>query len=264
MKKNNNICKFTASNSTSTLSTANFVFETDPSNFNKSSASSNRINLVTSGKSTIATDAGTFRIEEGDVFFTFSALPATVRDAENFEYMYISFSGARCDELFQRFGITPKNCVFKCNDGTMLFWQNSLIKANDKNLDLISESVLLYTLGELTAHTVTAEDKLLDVILMTIDENFSDCTFDLGALSDKIGYNAKYISRVFTKSMGITFSKYLTNTRIRNAIFLIEQGVTSVKNLALLSGYSDPLYFSGVFKSITGSSPTSYIEKLKG
>ena len=46
--------------------------------------------------------------------------------------------------------------------------------------------------------------------------------------------------------MSITFSAYLTNVRLKHAVFLMEQNVTSIKNIALLCGYKDPLYFSNV------------------
>jgi transcriptional regulator GlxA family with amidase domain len=59
----------------------------------------------------------------------------------------------------------------------------------------------------------------------------------------------------------MTFSDYVKNIRIRHAVFLIEQGVRVVKNVALLSGFSDPLYFSGCFRKIVGMSPTEYIAK---
>ncbi|MDD6478723.1 MAG: AraC family transcriptional regulator [Oscillospiraceae bacterium] len=36
----------------------------------------------------------------------------------------------------------------------------------------------------------------------------------------------------------------------------------SIKNVALLSGFTDPLYFSTVFKNKTGSSPKTYIKNL--
>ena len=38
----------------------------------------------------------------------------------------------------------------------------------------------------------------------------------------------------------------------------MQQGITSVQNVAALSGYRDPLYFSRVFKSIVGVSPSVY------
>lgn len=51
----------------------------------------------------------------------------------------------------------------------------------------------------------------------------------------------------------------MKNLRINHAVFLMEQGITSVKNIAFLSGYKDPLYFSGVFKKTLGLSPSEYL-----
>ena len=45
------------------------------------------------------------------------------------------------------------------------------------------------------------------------------------------------------------------------AVFLMDQGVTAIKNVALLSGYKDPLYFSNVFKKAVGLTPSEYISK---
>jgi len=43
--------------------------------------------------------------------------------------------------------------------------------------------------------------------------------------------------------------------------FLIEQGITAVKNIAFLCGYQDPLYFSNVFKKTFGISPSDFISR---
>ena len=63
--------------------------------------------------------------------------------------------------------------------------------------------------------------------------------------------------------MGITYSEYLKNLRIKYAISLFEHGIESVKNVAFLSGFSDPLYFSTVFKSNIGVPPKEYKNKIK-
>jgi AraC-like DNA-binding protein len=53
----------------------------------------------------------------------------------------------------------------------------------------------------------------------------------------------------------------LKGLRIRRAVFYMEEGVNSVKNVALLSGYSDPLYFSKVFGSEMGITPKEFIKQ---
>ena len=58
--------------------------------------------------------------------------------------------------------------------------------------------------------------------------------------------------------MGMGYSEYLKNYRIKYAVTLLEHGIDSVKSVAFLSGFSDPLYFSKVFKNSIGISPKDY------
>ena len=62
--------------------------------------------------------------------------------------------------------------------------------------------------------------------------------------------------------MGIGYAQYLRNLRIKHAITLFENGIDSVKNVAFLSGFSDALYFSSVFKAELGMSPAEYKRKI--
>ena len=61
--------------------------------------------------------------------------------------------------------------------------------------------------------------------------------------------------------MGVSYSEYLRSLRFRYAISLFELGISSVKNVALLSGFSDPLYFSNAFKKEIGLSPKEFIRE---
>lgn len=262
MKKQNNICKFITATSNDKLIIKNFVFETQADKIGVlKSLEENAIYLVTNGSGIFQTDAIKKEICAGNIFFSFSHLPFKIENRDNINFMYISFEGGRCEELFTRFGITPNNCIFEGHEGLTSFWQNSLVKANENNLDLISEAVLLYTLGEMVPTRFNENEKPLNVIKKYIEDNFTNSELSLSVAAEAIGYNSKYISRIFKREMGISFSSYLTNLRIQNAIFLIEQGVTAIKNVALLSGYKDPLYFSNVFKNMVGMSPTDYINK---
>ena len=54
------------------------------------------------------------------------------------------------------------------------------------------------------------------------------------------------------------YSEYVRSLRIKYAVSLFDHGIDSVKNVALLSGFTDPLYFSTVFKKCLGVSPKEY------
>ena len=83
----------------------------------------------------------------------------------------------------------------------------------------------------------------------------------LAAVAREWGYHEKYLSHRFKQQTGSGFAAYLRTLRVRHAVFLFERGVVSVKNVALLCGFSDPFYFSKVFKETMGVSPKEYLAK---
>ena len=261
MKSQSNICKFIANTNNERLYTSNFVLEKEQKQNKERILNDHVAYLVLSGKGLLRTQAVTGMLMPGTVFFTFTGVPFRIENLEGLEYMYISFGGGRSDELFSRFGIHPARCVFEGYESLLALWQNVLMKADADNLDLLSESVLLYTFSEMLPARQTVVQGVFSSILKYIDEHYMDNELNLASVSQQLGYNPKYISRVFKSHMGISFSAYLTNVRIQNAVFLMEQGVTAIKNVSLLSGYKDPLYFSSVFKKHTGKSPREFMDR---
>ena len=93
--------------------------------------------------------------------------------------------------------------------------------------------------------------------------NFTSSALSLNSVAENLNYNAKYISRIFKKNIDVNFSQYLRKIRISHAILLMNNGITSIKNVALLSGFSDPFYFSNIFKQNVGTLPREFINKDK-
>ena len=107
----------------------------------------------------------------------------------------------------------------------------------------------------------TEGNEILDKVTEMAEMNFSDSELSISSIAEELGYNSKYLSHLFKGKMGINFSEYLRDMRIKYAVTLFDHGIDSVKNVAFLSGYKDPLYFSSVFKSVVGKSPKEYIKK---
>ena len=96
-----------------------------------------------------------------------------------------------------------------------------------------------------------------------IDDSISDSTLSLEKISTALSYNAKYISSLFKRKMGVGISEYISTVRIQHACALMEQGFSGIKDISALCGFKDALYFSRVFKSKIGVSPSEHIAKLK-
>ena len=143
----------------------------------------------------------------------------------------------------------------------MPIWKESLLRADTNTSDLATESMLYYTFSRLSSY-VTPQDTLFHQLINIVEEQFNDPDLSLNNIAKDLSYNQKYLSHLFKKKMGMGFSEYLRTTRIKYAISLFDYGLDSVKNVAYLSGYTDPLYFSTVFKKETGVSPKEYKENV--
>ena len=81
----------------------------------------------------------------------------------------------------------------------------------------------------------------------------------LGEVAKACGVNRTYLSRLFHKATGRTFTEYLTHVRIEEAKrLLFARPGTYVYEIALEVGYEESGHFSRHFREWTGLSPTEY------
>lgn len=258
---NNNICKFNDSQSGS-INCARFVYETSSCQQSTLAADLNTIGIILKGSAVITRNQETRNISEGEVYIIRKGDTFSLERDDGAVYSYICFDGRRADELLQRIGFSADEFVFSMDSELSDFWLRSLKKADDDNMDIISEAVLLYTLAHFKSSPKKNSDVISQMIVYT-NNNFNNPSLSLSYLSTVLKYNTKYLSFRFKKEMGISYSEFLRTTRIKHATFLLEQGVESVKSASILSGFHDPLYFSRLFKKELGISPSEYIAKLK-
>ncbi|MDR0817387.1 MAG: response regulator [Clostridiales Family XIII bacterium] len=97
-----------------------------------------------------------------------------------------------------------------------------------------------------------------------IDEHYSDEDLSIDVVCDLLGVSASYFSVTFKKAMGVSFITMLTQIRMRAAVEQLAITDDKTYIIAEKVGYSDPNYFSYVFKKYYGISPTKYrTERLK-
>lgn len=74
--------------------------------------------------------------------------------------------------------------------------------------------------------------------------------------------NPNYVSQLFKKEAGTTFSKYLTELRITKAKDLLKSEDLSISDIAMKVGFNDYFYFLKTFKRITGKTPSEYRPRI--
>ncbi len=94
-----------------------------------------------------------------------------------------------------------------------------------------------------------------------IAENYSgDITLD--ETSRQVDISPYYFSKLFKQETGQNFIEYLTEIRLKKAKELLGHSELSIKEICVRCGYSDPNYFSRIFKKYEGVTPSEFRERL--
>ena len=80
----------------------------------------------------------------------------------------------------------------------------------------------------------------------------------LNEIADKLDITPEYLGSQFHKEVGVNFSTYIRDFRISKAKELLIGTPLKLYEIAEQVGYTDPKYFSRVFKECTGQLPADY------
>lgn len=101
----------------------------------------------------------------------------------------------------------------------------------------------------------------VDGLKRTLAAHLSDSDFDVGAEAEKIPLCPDHLRRVFKRETGLAPLGYLLRLRVEHAQSLLIHSTLSVTDIAHMSGFDDPYYFSRLFKKHTGVSPSEYRQR---
>jgi AraC-like DNA-binding protein len=265
-----NVCRYVPREMNEhSIHTVNFVLETERQIYSGLRLKAlYTMYLVIKGTGKLHTQGEVRDLRDGDLFFTFPAVPVAIESVDSFQYMYISFLGARGNQLMEKVEVSPHSFLFSdCMDIAPV-WMLGINCPADLS-DIASEAVLLQTFAYLGGRRSKSaiHDKqnvnLVSNIQKYVDEHFSEPDFTLDLLGSRLRYNKKYLSTVFKKNVGVGIVEYLHSVRVQHACTMLHQGFSSVCDVAFRCGYSDAQYFSKVFKNRIGMSPRAYMEKVR-
>ena len=100
-------------------------------------------------------------------------------------------------------------------------------------------------------------DKIINEMKKYIEDHYRE-DVALADLARHVCLNANYVSELFRKKTGETFSEYLADYRISIAKDLLRDIRFKVVDVSVMVGYSDEKYFSRLFKKKVGVSPNAY------
>ena len=94
-------------------------------------------------------------------------------------------------------------------------------------------------------------------------KHYNDCDLSIKVIAEQSFVSEVYFRKLFKAKYGISPQKYIIRLRIQCAKELISTGYYPLKEIALMSGYTDYKYFSTEFKKQVGISPSDYVYNYK-
>ncbi len=224
------------------------------------------IHHVISGKGVYTVDGVTHQISKGDTFIIYpSAMVSYTADIEEpWEYCWVGFQGAEAKLLLSQTPFTHTQPVAHFEDvqpiqDAITAIYRAVGDSAASELRAIGQLYLFLALLIEQAGTPPPPDnpskEYVETAVRFIAHNFSRAV-DTSDIASSVGISRSHLYRVFMKHLEIPPNEYLTRFRISHACELLEHSNLPISAVAASVGYDDQLYFSRVFKKITGNPPS--------
>ena len=117
---------------------------------------------------------------------------------------------------------------------------------------MIKKYCELVNLKNVSRYSSTIQ-KVIDHISSSFRSNIS-----LGSIARRFNVSPSYLSTLFKKEIGITFSEYIMEKRLTFAKELLLRTNLPINVIASECGIADNNYFARVFKAKTGVTPAQF------
>lgn len=138
-----------------------------------------------------------------------------------------------------------------------------LLAENTKKLidyEVTSSALMCEILVEALRHSMVSamqKDDIIEEVLSYIHNNFSTAMTN-ASIAEKFGFHPNYLSSLVKNSTGLSLKQYIIQTKIMNAVEMLETGAFSIGEISKKCGFYDIYHFSKYFKSIMKVAPSKF------
>ncbi len=214
--------------------------------------------IAKSGKIEITVGKNKYTAFENECVLVFPNQLHEIKAINHAEHTILIFSPHLVRAFSNNFeGHMPKNNKFYLDS----FYINKIANLNSEMTKVELKGLLYSICGEFNKNAEYIKSKndndLLFRIFKFVAENYKKkCS--LYELSKEINYNYVYLSQLFSKSMGISYTEYVCRFRINEACYLLMNTTRAVLDIAFECGFDCLRSFNRSFKAIMGISPSEY------
>lgn len=123
--------------------------------------------------------------------------------------------------------------------------------------EMLHQSVERFCVQHTKAEQVSA-NKMRTQLMQYIEENFNNKNLSLSAVADHLNTSVYVATRLFKETTGKNFKEYVMDKRMEYAAMLLKSTSQKVTEISNMAGFENAEYFSSLFKTKYGMTPTQY------
>jgi AraC-like DNA-binding protein len=134
--------------------------------------------------------------------------------------------------------------------------------------ELSRQGLVLEILGAIYEHAVPQSKERIPMsygssadFLIYIGEHFRE-NLPISHVARAFGYNENYFSRLFRQTFGVSFVRYLTMVRLREAVLLMQSKKHTITEAAIESGFGSLRSFYRAFYEEFDCTPKEYMKRM--
>ncbi|MBR7064882.1 MAG: helix-turn-helix domain-containing protein, partial [Treponema sp.] len=140
---------------------------------------------------------------------------------------------------------------------TSALLENFLQFQNDKQIEEYALESFLECASLVTSSKKSSLPPSIEKSLKYIEEHLHE-NITLESVASFLNVHPVYLSKLFSSNLSENFKDYVSSKRIEKAKTLLQNTSMPIKEITYTVGYNDQNYFSRLFKSNTGYTPSEY------
>lgn len=222
------------------------------------------LHYVVQGSGSFVRNGKSYALSAGESFAIrpFEKVQYRANPNDPWKYVWLDFTGEELVQLFQKIGFARGNCIVaplpaeKILPYFHLMQQTSITTLRHTAIGMAAAILGIYA-DSFPKSGFSLKENDFEMACALINSNFHRVGFNVAEICRQLGVSRSTLHRAFIAADGTSPAAYLTNFRMERAADFLKSGF-SVKATAVSCGYSDPLYFSKVFKARVGCSPGTF------
>ncbi len=180
-----------------------------------------------------------------------------------YDKKYITEGQGVCIFFTSDFPMHDKQMLYRCDKTLLPYLFREILHSYNSNNSLETKSIFYKIIHELDNIESKSSDNTFKKTVtdyMNTVKKPDIYIEDIAALFD---YSADHFRHKFRKEFNMPSQEFIIRKRIEIAQELLLNTELTVSEIAVMSGFSDSNYFSRIFKSKTGYTPSEFRNKLK-